>query len=103
MVVAPIWAMDNLILASQSPRSYQSKVRFLYCRDRASAYFNPRSYPRSTLPSRPKSIGDQPGDLGRIGEAIGFSGVLEGAIEQQTLTYYYETIKIPRTFQRAQF
>ncbi len=28
----------------------------------------------------PKSIGDQPGDLGRIGEAIGFSGVLEGAI-----------------------
>jgi hypothetical protein len=51
-------------------------------------YYRDRHWPIST-PDRtppidvtiPESIGDQPGDLGRIGEAIGFSGVSEGAIE----------------------
>jgi hypothetical protein len=41
---------------------------------------HPIVHPDRTPPSRPKSIGDQPGDLGHIGEAIGFSGVSEGAI-----------------------
>jgi hypothetical protein len=30
MVVTPIWTMDNLILASQSPRWYQPKTAFMY-------------------------------------------------------------------------
>jgi hypothetical protein len=61
--------MYALSLASQSPRWYQPKVRFLYYHDRTLAYFNARS-PNSIDVTIPESIGDQPGDLGRIGEAI---------------------------------
>jgi hypothetical protein len=84
-VVPSIWATDGFILANQSLPWHPPKVRFMYYNNCDFRIVTLDRTPRSTLPSRPKSIGDQPGDLGRIGEAIGFSGVLKGAIGRPVL------------------